>query len=102
MVITYSKGKVANPGRGQLNKENVFSLSPFAPEHLVSRDGFGSPVPRLLISMLRLSVRTGAVLRQTLIDYPPVRHRQQWQYSIIAVSSHQPPLAPKTEILSKI
>ena len=23
-----------------------FSLSPFAPENLVSRDGFGSPVPR--------------------------------------------------------
>ena len=34
-------GKVANPARGQLNKE-----SPFAPENLVSRDGFGSPVPR--------------------------------------------------------
>ena len=49
---TYSKnmdqqGKVANPGRGQLNKEifNI-SLSAFAPENLVSRDGFGSPVPR--------------------------------------------------------
>ena len=24
----------------------IFSLSPFAPEILVSRDGFGSPVPR--------------------------------------------------------
>ena len=51
MVITYSKGKdqpgkVANPARGQLNRENVFSLSAFAPENLVSRDGFGSPVPR--------------------------------------------------------
>ena len=51
MVITYSKGKdqpgkVTNPARGQLNRENNFSLSPFAPENLVSRDGFGSPVPR--------------------------------------------------------
>ena len=49
MVITYSKsmdqpGKVANPARGQLKMN--FSLSPFAPENLVSRDGFGSPVPR--------------------------------------------------------
>ena len=26
--------------------EMFFSLSPFAPENLVSRDGFGSPVPR--------------------------------------------------------
>ena len=47
---TYSKGmdqpgKVANPARGQLNSENDISLSAFAPENLVSRDGFGSPVP---------------------------------------------------------
>ena len=39
-------GKVANPARGQLNRENEFSMSPFAPENLVTRDGFGSPVPR--------------------------------------------------------
>ena len=38
-------GKVANPAHGQLNRENIF-LSAFAPENLVSRDGFGSPVPR--------------------------------------------------------
>ena len=36
MAITYSKsndhpGEVANPARGQLNKENIFSLSSFAP-----------------------------------------------------------------------
>ena len=47
---TYSKsmdqpGKVANPARGQMNRENV-SLFAFAPENLISRDGFGSPVPR--------------------------------------------------------
>ena len=45
MDITYSKTidqprKVANSARGQLNREI------FAPENLVSRDGFGSPVPR--------------------------------------------------------
>ena len=38
-------GKVASPARGQLNRENI-SLSAFVPEDLVSRDGFGSPVPR--------------------------------------------------------
>ena len=35
------------------------SLSPFAPVNLVSRDGFGSPVPSrvsLLISILRLNL----------------------------------------------
>ena len=39
-------GKVANPARGQLNRENNISLSPCVPENLVSRDGFGRPVPR--------------------------------------------------------
>ena len=49
---TYSKksmdqpDKVASPARGQVSRENEYSLSPFAPESLVSRDGFGSPVPR--------------------------------------------------------
>ena len=51
---TYSKSmdqpsKVANPARGQLNRENekiTISLSAFAPENLVSRDRFGIPVPR--------------------------------------------------------
>ena len=37
-------GKVANPARGQLNRENNISLSAFVPENLVSRDGFDSPV----------------------------------------------------------
>ena len=51
MVITYSKsvdqpGMVANSARGQLNRENESSPSPFAPENLISRDGFDSPVPR--------------------------------------------------------
>ena len=51
MIITYSKskdqpGKVANPARGQLNREVDTSLSHFAPENLISRDGIGSPVLR--------------------------------------------------------
>ena len=48
---TYSKsmdepGKVATPARGQLNRKMNISLSAFVPENFVSRDGFGSPVPR--------------------------------------------------------
>ena len=39
-------GKVANPARGQLNRENNIPLSPCVPENLVSRDGFSRPVPR--------------------------------------------------------
>ena len=44
LVITYSKGK-DQPCKVA---EDIFPLSPFAPGKLVSRDGFGSPVPRLL------------------------------------------------------
>ena len=45
--VWINRVRVANPARGQLNREN-FSLTSFAPENLVSRDGFGSPVPRQL------------------------------------------------------
>ena len=51
ITYQYSKskdhlGKVANLARGQLNRENEYFLSPLKPENLVSRDGFGIPVPR--------------------------------------------------------
>ena len=40
-------GKVANPARGQLNRENDhFPIPVRACENLVSRDRFGRPVPR--------------------------------------------------------
>ena len=66
MVITYSKGKdqpgkVANPSRGQLGKM-IFSLSPFAPENLVSLDGFSRPVPRQP-AHLYAQAESGAYLR---------------------------------------
>ena len=38
-------GKVANPDRGELNRENEHSPVP-VPQNLVSRDGFSRPVPR--------------------------------------------------------
>ena len=38
--------KVANPARGQLNREINIPLSLCVPENLVSRDGFSRPVPR--------------------------------------------------------
>ena len=36
---------MANPVRGQLNREKDNSMSPFTPENVVSRDRFGRPVP---------------------------------------------------------
>ena len=35
---------VANPARGQLNRENYNVPVPFVPQNLVSRDNFGRPV----------------------------------------------------------
>ena len=66
---TYSKsmnepGKVANLARGQLNRENEYSLSAFAPENLVSRHVFGSPVPRQP-AHLHTQAKPGAYLRDS-------------------------------------
>ena len=57
-------GKVANPARGQLNRENTIPLSPCVPENLVSRDGFGSPVPRQP-AHLHTQAESGAYLRDS-------------------------------------
>ena len=57
-------GKVANPSRGQLNKKIDISLFTFAPENLVSRDGFGSPVPRQP-AYLHTQAESGGCLRDS-------------------------------------
>ena len=57
-------GKVANPARGQLNRKINISLSAFAPENFVSRDGFGSPVPRQP-AHLHTQAEYGAYLRDS-------------------------------------
>ena len=69
MVITYSKsmdqpGKVANPARGQLNRESNIPLSPCVPENLVSRDGLSRPVPRQP-AHLHTQAESGAYLRNS-------------------------------------
>ena len=66
---TYSKsmdhaGKVAIPVHGQLNREMHISLSAFAPENLVSRDRFGSPVPRQP-AHLHTQAESGAYVRDS-------------------------------------
>ena len=58
------------------------SLSAFAPENLVSRDGFGSPVPRQP-AHLRTQAESGAYLRDSsrvprwcpFINLTAIRHR---------------------------
>ena len=55
-------GKVANPARGQLNRENNIPLSPCVPENLVSRDGFNRPVSRQP-AHLHTQAESGAYLR---------------------------------------
>ena len=57
-------GKVANPARGQLNRENNIPLSPCMPENLVSRDGFSRPVSRQP-AHLHTQAELGAYLRDS-------------------------------------
>ena len=57
-------GKVANPARGQLNRENNIPLSPCVPENLVSRDGFSRPVPRQPAHP-HIQAESGAYLRDS-------------------------------------
>ena len=57
-------GKVANPPRGQLNRENNIPLSPCVPESLVSSDGFSRPVPRQP-AHLHTQAESGAYLRDS-------------------------------------
>ena len=54
--------KIANPTRGQLNRENNIPLSPHVPENLVSRGGFNRPVPRQP-AHLHTEAESGAYLR---------------------------------------
>ena len=68
MAITYNKDKdqprkVVNPARGQLNR------TPFVPENLVSRDGFGSPAPRQPI-YLHAQAEYGAYLPRNSSRFP--------------------------------
>ena len=59
--------KVINLARGQLYRELLFHCdeSPFAPDNLVSRDGFGRPVPACSFSTLRLNlVLAHGILRE--------------------------------------
>ena len=66
---------VANPARGKLNMEMNSFLSAFASENLVSRDGFGSAVPRQP-AHLHTQAEFGAYLR----DSPRVPRRRQFIY----------------------
>ena len=51
----------------------IFSLSPFAPENLASRDGFGRPVPREPVHSLHLSLVLTHTLPSFLLIPPTFR-----------------------------
>ena len=73
---------VANPPtRGQLMRENIFSLSPlFALENFVSRDTFGRPVLRVSPLILHTQAfRNDFIPRVPCIAFlgkPTIRHVQ--------------------------
>ena len=60
----YQPVKVASPARGQLNGKMNIPLFAFVSENLVSRDGFGSPVPRQP-AHLHTQAKSGAYLRNS-------------------------------------
>ena len=74
--------KVANPARGQLNRENNIPLSPCVPENLVSRDGFSRPVPRQPAHP-HTQAESGAYLR----DSSRVPRRRPFMKSPYAIGS---------------
>ena len=78
-------GKVANPARGQLNRENNIPLSPCVPEILVSRDEFSRPVPRQP-AHLHTQAEYGAYLRDSS-RVPRRRPFMKPPYAIGSVSS---------------
>ena len=77
-------GKVANPARGQLNRENNIPLSPCVTENLVSRDGFSRPVPRQP-AHLHTQAESGAYLRDS--SRVPRRRPMKPPYAIGSVPS---------------
>ena len=86
MAITYNKGKdqrgaVSDPARGQLNREMNFSLFPFAPDILASRDGFASRVPRQP-AHLHTQAESGAYLRDSF--------RIPWRRLFTYLNRHTP------------
>ena len=79
-------GKVANPARGQLNRENNIPLSRCAPENLVSRDEFSRPVPRQP-AHLHTQAESGAYLRDSSRVLPRRRPFMKPPYAIGSVPS---------------
>ena len=75
-------GKVANPARGQLNRENNVPLSPCVPENLASREGFSRPVPRQP-AHLHAQAESDAYLR----DSSRVRRRRTFMKPPYAIAS---------------
>ena len=77
-------GKVANPARGQLNRENEHSPVPVR-ENLVSRDGFSRPVPHQP-AHLHTQAESGTYLRYSS-RVPRRRPFMKPPYAIGSVSS---------------
>ena len=82
-------GKVANPARGQLNRENSTPLSPCVPENLVSRDWFSRPVPRQP-AHLHPQAESGAYLRDSsrVLRWRPVMKPPYAIGSVPSLSGH--------------
>ena len=85
-------GKVANPARGQLNRENNIPLSPCVPENLVSRDGFSRPVPRQP-AHFHTQAESGGVLQDAGRDGRTCFARLDYQARTGTGKTHFPPFS---------
>ena len=81
-IITNKKsmdqpGKVANPARGQLNREKEYNISlfPFAPDNFVSRDGSGRPILHIQAESGAYSRNSSRFPRRPPFIYTAVCHR---------------------------
>ena len=77
---------VANPARGQLNRENNIPVSPCMPKNLVSRHGFSRPVPRQP-AHLHTQAESGAYLLRDSSRVPRRRPFMKPPYAIGSVPS---------------
>ena len=87
--------KVANPARGQLNRENNIPLFPCVPENLVSRDGFSRPIPRQP-AHLQTQAESGAYLRDSSRVMRGLNRFDNTQ----GITEYREPVAPVVQLVT--
>ena len=98
----HQPGVVANSACGQLNREEKNTLSPFAPENLISRFSLGFPIPRQpahspLLSLNLVLWVTSLLPPALRFDFHQNRQAPSGQ-SRVYLSRNNIPMASTTEL----